>query len=310
VFASGGVHFVPYFDGTSYHGFALRYDTQADFSANTSWSAFAMGGSNPSALGYLGTAFDGRYLYYAPHYNGAYHGLVARYDTDAAFDQATSWQFYSAANVNPLALGFYGAVYAKGHVYLVPHYNGSSSSSLGVRYNTGAAFDAPTSWTSFDIGTLNASARGFVGGAFDGRYVYYAPYNNGNYHGLIVRYDTETSFTTANSWLVFDAAQVDAKAKGFVGAAFDGRYVYFVPNGGTTPSGTVVRCDIQGDFNELGSWQAFDLTALNSAAQGFFGAVFDGEYLYLIPSQNNVVARFRARSPRATTVPYNGGSFY
>jgi hypothetical protein len=93
--------------------------------------------------------------------------------------------------------------------------------------------------------------------------------------------------------------------------------VYFVPYAvdATSPTtfvydGLVVRYDTTADFGQATSWSSFDTTSLSQAAHGFFGAVFDGEYLYLVPSGNSVVVRFHAKTPRSLpALPQFQGSF-
>ena len=52
---------------------------------------------------------------------------------------------------------------------------------LVARYDTTAPFSSAASFDVFDTTTLNRSAAGFAGGAFDGAHVYFAPYaSNGN----------------------------------------------------------------------------------------------------------------------------------
>ena len=75
---------------------------------------------------------------------------------------------------------------------------------------------------------------------------------------------------------------MNAGAVGFAGTAFDGRYVYLVPYNGAK-SGLVTRYDTTALFAEKGSWSTFDLTIMNSEAKGFYGAAFDGQYVYLAP---------------------------
>ena len=45
----------------------------------------------------------------------------------------------------------------------------------------------PAFWSTFDLTVVSPSAKGFVGAAFDGRYVYLVPANNGSRHGLVTR---------------------------------------------------------------------------------------------------------------------------
>jgi hypothetical protein len=99
---------------------------------------------------------------------------------------------------------------------------------------------------------IRTGASGFYGGAFDGRFVYFAPYYNdvnSGFDGVLARYDSYLgNFLSASSWGTFDVTTVHARARGFQGSLFDGRYVYFVPNSTTIgnyggASGVVARFD-------------------------------------------------------------------
>jgi len=87
-----------------------------------------------------------------------------------------------------------------------------------VRYDTQAAFTTLSSWSAFDTATVSPAARGFFGGAFDGRYVYFVPHWDGGADGLVTRYDTQAPFVAGSSWSMFDvgadavAVRFDAKA--------------------------------------------------------------------------------------------------
>src|SRR5439155_1209450 len=111
-----------------------------------------------------------------------------------------------------------------------------------ARYDTQGVFTAAGAWSTFDVSTVNAGAKGFIGAAFDGRFVYLVPYSNGATDGIVARYDTQGVFTASAAWSTFDVSTVNAGAKGFNGAVFDGRYLYLVPNNGTVAS-TVARFD-------------------------------------------------------------------
>src|SRR5207244_8314502 len=79
---------------------------------------------------------------------------------------------------------------------------------------------------------------------------------------------------------------INAKAKGFSGATFDGRYIYFVPNhDGEDYSGLVTRYDTTHPFALPASWSTYDTTAVDRKSAGFFDAVFDGRYIYFVPDQ-------------------------
>ena len=124
------------------------------------------------------------------------------------------------------------------------------------------------------------------------------------YGGLIARYDTHATFTTGTSWSVFDTMSLNAGARGYIGATFDGRYIWLAPYfDNTAIDGLVPRYDTQGTgFNVAGSWSTFDTTTVNANSKGFQGAGFDGEYMYLVPSNNGTVptgeiTRFDTKTP-------------
>ena len=66
------------------------------------------------------------------------------------------------------------------------------------------------------------------------------------HHGEALRYDTNGSFAVASSWAAFDAGAngVGTDPDGYMGAVFDGQYVYFAPHyNGTEDHGEVLRYD-------------------------------------------------------------------
>jgi hypothetical protein len=95
----------------------------------------------------------------------------------------------------------------------------------------------------------------------------------------VARLDTTAPvFNAQASWGTFDASPVTA-TKVFHGAAFDGQYVYFVPEA----TGDVLRYDTRADFATASSWTVFNPALVDSGAQGFRGAIFDGQNLYFVP---------------------------
>ncbi|MCW3020168.1 MAG: hypothetical protein JWN10_2476, partial [Solirubrobacterales bacterium] len=144
------------------------------------------------------------------------------------------------------------------------------------------------------------------GAAFDGRYLYFVPnYNNTVQDGLVTRYDTQGAFGSVGAWSTFDLATVNASAIGFLGAAFDGRYVYFVPGTGSLAA----RYDTQRAFGGGGAWTTFDVKSVNAGAPKYFGAAFDGRYVYLVPGTGSIAARFDAKTPPSVP-PAPSGSFF
>ena len=276
---------------------ALPPPTYNDMTNASFWSAFDSTTVNAGAKGFEGSVFDGRYVYFVP-YSGAQTGVVARYDTQAPFGTAASWSAFDLTTVDPNAKGYAGAAFDGRYVYLAPR---AGAANLIARYDTQAPFGTGGSWLTFNTTAVSAAANGFVGATFDGRYVYFVPYNNSSnaYHGVVTRYDTQASFAVAGSWSIFDTSTVDPNAKGFYGAVFDGHYVYFVPwksgtvdGGAPAYSGLVTRYDTGATFGTGASWSTFDTTTLGATVKGFSGGAFDGRYLYLVPGLNGVVVEY------------------
>lgn len=139
------------------------------------------------------------------------------------------------------------------------------------------------------------TSNGFLGGVFDGRYVYFPSAKSVAGGDIAVaRYDTQAAFDVGTSWAEYDISHVDSGAGGFRGAAFDGRYVYLVPykTSGLFPSayGVVWRYDTQASFAANTSWLRFDTAQLPDSPQGFWGAGYDGRYVYFVP--NDPMAQF------------------
>jgi hypothetical protein len=238
------VYFAPEMNGTGFDGVVTRYDSQSPFGTGTSWTTFDTAVLTAAAIGFGGATFDGRYVYFVPQYNTTHDGLVVKYDTTATFGSQSSWTTFDMTTVHGGAAGFFGGVFDGRYAYFVPNHNAVTFDGLVGRYDTTAPFATVGSWSTFDTTTVEAGAAGFVGGAFDGRYVYFVPHDNGVYDGIVSRYDTQANFTMAGSWTTFDISTVNPAAVGFWGAAFDGRYVYFVPNfSKTVESGLVARFD-------------------------------------------------------------------
>jgi hypothetical protein len=253
------VYFSPEWQSTiKEHGEVLRYDTTLPFTQAASWRTYDAGahgvGTDPD--GYKGIGSDGTYLYFVPYYNGtASHGEVLRYDRRGAFDVVSSWATYTpAANgVGNIAKGFEDAVFDGRYLYFVPSYSGTGSNAYHgevLRYDTLAPFQTASSWAAFDPGSngVGLDPDGYNGGTFDGRFIYFAPTNNGTGpHGEVLMYDTTKPFNSAGSWLTYDpgAHGIGTDPDGFAGTIFDQRYVYFVPDRNETgvPSGEVLRYD-------------------------------------------------------------------
>ena len=299
VFDGRYIYFCPRYNGTDLHGEVLRYDTAAEFQEPSSWATFdaAAQGVGVTPRGYVGGVFDGRYVYFAPDFNGIqYHGEVLRFDTLADFQQASSWATFNPADqgVGNNPEGYRGAVCDGRYVYFVPYQNSLGYHGEVLRYDTSADFQQASSWATFDAeaqGVGNAPV-GYYGAAFDGRFVYFAPkYNGTAASGEVLRLDTTSNFGNPSSWRTFDTQTegVGINAVGYYGACYDGEHVYFVPYASPASyHGEVLRLDPKSDFGDPASWASYDAGAhgVGDTPGGYHGAAFDGQYLYFAPDRN------------------------
>lgn len=296
-------YLAPANDGGIMHGEVVRYDTRSEFTDPDAWMAFDPGragvGDDPD--GYEGNpAFDGRYVYFAPHMHdaGDPRGEVLRYDTRAEFADPGSWTVFDPVRVEHEddVHGFYGTVFDGRYVHFLP-FNADDEGGLGgelVRYDTGRAFDDPASWSAFDPRKRGVGEEGvaITDGAFDGRYLYLPPArrNGPVFGGAVLRYDTRGALRDRSSWSVFGPAEegVVTDRWGYFGAVAHERYVYFSPGlkgAGRGAHCEVLRYDIRGEFTEPRSWTVFDPGAAGVGERpgGYtYATVADG-HLYFAP---------------------------
>jgi hypothetical protein len=300
------LYFVPCRD-QAFHGRVLRYDTQASFTAQASYSAYDAGKTDGlTTIGYGGGTFDGRYVYFAPFSDGARHGKVLRYDTQGDFKSASGWSAYDAGATDGLdAKGFVDAVFDGRYVYFVPFGYEPVAHGNVLRYDTQGDFKTAASWNAYDAGNTGGMLTiGYYGLGFDNRYIYFAPFNDGQaFHGRVLRYDTEADFKTPSSWAAHDAGNTSGLVTtGYKGGAYDGRYIYFVPfRDDVANHGRVLRYDTLSDFSSAGSWTAKEAGNVDGlSTKGFVGAVMDDRYVYFIPYQEGEI--YHARAMRYDTL--------
>ncbi len=226
----------------------------------------------------------------------------------ATFSKFENWISYQPNS----AEGYVGSVYDRDrYLYFVPYKNDNGPQGVVWRYDTRAALNSQPSWGSFDPSAngLGASAKGFAGGAFDGKYVYFAPNENASGpSGAVMRYDTTKNMAAVASWELYDpsANGLGANAKGFHGAVFDGSYVYFVPHSNASGGhNNVLRYNVKKPFNSASSWELFNPKSAASTKKGYAGAIYDGRYVYFVPSGKPDVGAASA-SPSTSSVTTGG----
>lgn len=263
--------------------------------AKSLWDTYDSGanGIGVSPKGYMGAVFDGRYVYFVPLNNSVYHGEVLRLDTEADFSTTNAWASFNpgAEGVGSNPVGYTGGVFDGRYVYFAPYNTGTAYHGEVLRLDTLADFGTTNAWTTYTPHDHGVGDHvGYLGAVFDGRYVYFSPEYDGVRHGEVLRYDTQGTFDSTNSWAAFDPGSqgVGTDPDGYNGGIFDGRYIYFVPgHNGTRYHSEVLRYDTQSTFNTTNAWSTFDPTA-NAVASGagYYGGVFDGRYVYIIPHYN------------------------
>ncbi|HWL87449.1 MAG TPA: hypothetical protein VNO21_16710 [Polyangiaceae bacterium] len=286
-------------------GVAARYDKNAPFEDAASWTGFDLVANlGLTAKSFAGGAVVGKYLYLAPSISSG----AVRYDTSQPFENAESWNLYDLTKIGAGDVEYFGVATDGKYVYYVPNVNKSAGLPSGViaRFDT-AQTDFGHGWQTYDLVNVPGKPAGFLGAVFDGRYLYFVP--NYDRAGIATRFDTAAAFDAPSSWQTFYLGKIDGvdAAVGYAGGQFDGRYVYFVPQYEIDVNGTIVRYDTMAPFGSATSYRAFDITRIHPKAAGFVGSVFDGRYVYLVPSYGGVVARFDARTPAALPSP---GSSY
>jgi hypothetical protein len=210
-------------------------------------------------------------------------------------DDATRWTFVDLTSVGG-QMSYSGVVFDGRYLYFVPNF----SQPIISRYDTQGTLDDPSAWTQYKllpvIEAAGGSAAGvytYLGGAFDGRYVYLAPFGTNTY---ALQYDIQQSFTNSAAWSAFSTTVLDPNPN-YWGVVTDNRYAYFIPNATTT----IVAYDNQAadagsGFASQSSWVSYNL-GTGPDYGGFWGGLYDGRYVYLTPFTGNVASRYDTTTP-------------
>ena len=234
----------------------------------------------PFFSGYRGATFDGESVYFSPYYsNHGRHGWVIKFDTSKQFDDPNSWRTFNTASVVTsgsdaflVTIGFQGALYNNGHVYLVPYF--IEDADLGSRiviYDTKLDFNDITAWKW--RGLFDAYEDGVV----EKNFVYFSPHldKKNNMYAMPLRYDTTKSSNNTEAWEQFDTGIFGS----YIGAASDGEKIYYGPFQQYTSYGTdmiidkstILIYDTNIPFTHNDSWEYHNVPYANYGGVGFNG---------------------------------------
>ena len=206
----------------------LRFDTQGVFTTAGDWSQMNMSTAQGGALldsAYVGTSFDGRYIYFVPLNSDTF----VRFDTQGVFTTAGDWSHMNMSTAQGGAEvddAYADASFDGRYVYFIPQ-----NSDTFLRFDTQGVFTTVGDWDRMNMSTVQGGAEldlAYTGTSFDGRYVYYVPVDSVTF----LRFDTQGVFTNTGDWDRMNTSTAQGGAElpaAYSGACFDGRYVYFVP---------------------------------------------------------------------------------
>jgi hypothetical protein len=271
----------------------------ADVYAPSDWTVFDTNVLDAGVGTMNGATFDGRYAYFAPYGSAPNNdGIITRFDTTQGFSSPGAWATIDAKTTAGLSGSgrFGGAVFDGRYVYFGANSNNPTPSAsvadqTFVRYDTTGDFETASSWVQFDgsgLPNLNPGGEEFLGGTFDGRYVYFASY----FFTTVVIYDTQGAFGSSSSWSTFDTstlnpAEPDFGNIVFSGTIFDGTYVYFLGE-------IVARYNTtMGIDAGASAWESFNAQGIPgaSALAWAFGG-YDGRYVYMVNAATDLVTRY------------------
>lgn len=168
-----------------------------------------------------------------------------------------------------------------------------TSSRFRDRLQGNASFAAVERWEQFDIrsGVGGSNQDSITGVVFDGRYIYYAPFDADSF----CRYDTTERFQDITAWQQLAASSGAGGAPGvsFMGdCIFDGRYIHFQPS----DANTHIRYDTTGTFTDITSWEQLAigsaLGATTTLDRAYNGLTFDGRYVYFVANDADTFVRY------------------
>ena len=216
-FDGESVYFAPYYNNYGRTGQVIKYDTTLPFNEAKSWKVFSL--EKYTLKGFQGALYHNNYVYFVPYYFDEKEDpgtKIVRYDTTLDFHDKNAWEimYYFEA--------YEDGVVADDFIYFSPHldkYNERNTNPL--RFDPSKQFNDKSAWERYESG-LKIS---YIGASFDGRFVYYAPFES-DYEDLtiILAYDTNKDFLQKDAW-----NEIEIPYGQYSGTGFNGKHVVMAP---------------------------------------------------------------------------------
>jgi hypothetical protein len=202
------------------NGYAPLKHTGDSFDAG--WEVATFDGGTFSCAVTFGAACTSKAVFLGPSGNST--TCIAHWDNTKSLQDG--WDSFDLRALGPDFVDMNGVVTTNEHVYLTQFNHPDASAPLHIaRKPVEGSLDA--GWEMQPTNVKNALARGYIGGTFDGRFLYFSPYPAPTTVVIFNRYDTTLAFDDPNAWDVAAGAALAIPGNRHWGAVFDGQYVYY-----------------------------------------------------------------------------------
>ena len=211
-----------------------------------------------------------------------------RYDAFNTSDVAV----FDLKTINTSCAGYSDVVSDENFVYLCP----TLDSSQFVSYIINASINDLDSYQNMLLTSIDSHLTSLSAIVYDNhRYIYFIPSDSTNAYAC--RYDTSyKDITNVSAYVVFNVGTVGIGCTAFGSGIFDGRYVYFLPNG---INNVGLQYDTRLPFDNTNSYATFDFSDIMDTV-GFSGSAYDGTYIYMSPyndiSQHGTIVIYNVTS--------------
>ena len=192
------IYYAPYIEDNAYgiqitdKSTLLIYDTNKPFLERNSWETRSIPYGH-----YAGAGFNGTHIVFAPFCNS----ISKEHIEDCSrvmFLEKNSQEINYSKKINS---AYSGVIETDNALYLVPRINNENIRSDFIQIKN-----------SIETFSPNIGLGGYWGGTYDGRFVYFSPYDTPNSdvkNGEFLRYDTLQPFNNSDSWESISLAMTD-----------------------------------------------------------------------------------------------------